>query len=742
MKIRLSLLLAAFLFGYTSARQSGYINKSLKWPTMPIRVCWDGHEMVSLGANNSIIRTNVSVEQGIVEQAIANTWEYYGVVNFDWRYSKGVDCGIIIQLMYETEHTVGHGKELGDYVKSTNGLSPNMYLDFSSEPKNLKERYPNWSTLTSVQKSNLRTAWIKRAAVHEFGHALGFYHEHKRTDKDIVGSNDPDGTRDGDREKITPTVTVTGYYDLYSIMNYYAKEKYAGEPNFTLSCGDVAAIRSLYGSNLARVDVAPCCTEEKIKLLGKTPDWPEKYTALSCPQPSATNPGGINVMPQVPPVNSGKSLLTSDGIPQPEPNAQYSDDGGAEFGWEIEEKSQNNAPGYQFTFYVKPGQVIYGGNISLSSNGDNYTLGRLTGGVVNPSNSGEYRSSADGSQIAKASMWFPKGSGLFDATTGEFYKEFNSLPDNTPWWQVTKIGNVYRLNTCYVLFTISGITGGPFGGNLPYRPFTLAKFSPFIGTAISNSLVNIPSKRVGGQITIPAFKMGQSEITQEVYWYVMGRKPSARISSNPLLPAEGMTFYDAVLFCNRLSEMEGLESAYTYTRAYFRNLSLKNSNMFDGMCYFISGLQVDTSKNGYRVPTPEEWSWAMLARNSTRFYWGDGTIWSSESFPYSWGANTPGYPNNTRQPMPVGTRQPNNWRLYDMVGNVAEFTWYFDGTQVVIPAKIGGSYYDSEELRTGINMGWAVNTYNPQGNFYNVGLRILRRSRDISLVPIYNLLLH
>jgi formylglycine-generating enzyme required for sulfatase activity len=736
-------VLAGMQMGF--AGESGFINPDLKWPTMPIRVCWDGHQMTEMGANNVITHRDISVEQGWVEQAIDNTWEFYGAVDFDWRYSTGPDCGIIIKLLYDIEHTVKHGKEMREYVIASAGLSPNMILDFSIEPKNLKENKPDWSTLSASKKTDFRKLWIMHAAIHEFGHALGFYHEHKRTDKDkaLVGSTDPNGGPE-DKEKIVSQVVTTGYYDKYSIMNYYALNRYAGEPNTILSCGDVAAIRTLYAPNPGHSYLATCCTVEKISLLGKTPDWPEKFTDKSCSQPSTTAPGGVNGnIPTDPPTNSGNSLRMSNGIPQT--NTQYTNDYSMAFGWEIARETQNGVPGYRISFYVKPGSAIYTDNTmklkagltsNSASSGTPYSVPPFTGGVVNPSVSSEKRSSADGTMISKTEVWIPKGAGLYDPTIGEFYTETATLPANVPWWTVTKVGNVYRIDANHKVFTIDGIGNGPFAGSLPYEPFTLASFSPFSNTSLSTSFANVPSQTVDGVLKTLPFKMAKTELTQQNYWLVMGKAPSTRTTgTTPLKPAEGMRFNEAILFCNRLSLLEGLDSVYTYTGAYFMNASSQNAGNFDGRCYKITDLEADTSKNGYRLPTPDEWSWAMKARASTKFYWGNGDMWTStESRPYAWGWYS--FPTGTpREPQEVGTvKIPNSWNLYDLVGNVAEYVWHKPATGLDKTANIGGSFVESDDA---LRLRNANETYSGG----DIGFRIIRKGHNISLTPIMMLLL-
>ena len=118
------------------------------------------------------------------------------------------------------------------------------------------------------------------------------------------------------------------------------------------------------------------------------------------------------------------------------------------------------------------------------------------------------------------------------------------------------------------------------------------------------------------------FYMGVYEVTQEQYKQIMDAKPSKFDGKN--LPVENVSWFDAVEFCRRLSETEGLY---------------------------------------YRLPTEAEWEYACRAGTTSKYYWGDKFDGA-----YSWYEK-----NSNGQTHPVGQKLPNNWGLYDMVGNVSEW---------------------------------------------------------------------
>ena len=111
-----------------------------------------------------------------------------------------------------------------------------------------------------------------------------------------------------------------------------------------------------------------------------------------------------------------------------------------------------------------------------------------------------------------------------------------------------------------------------------------------------SNMIKIP------EINIEMFK---TEVTQELYESIMGTNPS--VQKDEKGPVNNISWYDAIYFCNKLSEINNREPVYSVDGETY----IERWNYIPHKGFEIKGkLTQDISANGYRLPTREEWKYA------------------------------------------------------------------------------------------------------------------------------------
>ena len=167
-----------------------------------------------------------------------------------------------------------------------------------------------------------------------------------------------------------------------------------------------------------------------------------------------------------------------------------------------------------------------------------------------------------------------------------------------------------------------------------------------------------------------------------------------------------MSYYDAVVFCNKLSVIDGLVPVYSVSNK--TGVSEWGYTPHKGYP-FTGEIRCNKNENGYRLPTVEEWQYAAKGARLHRYSGSDNLN------EVGWYSN-----NGGEKIHPVAQKKPNDYGLYDMSGNVGEWCWDSDSNK--LRYYCGGSFhYDANYCEVGYR-----DSNNASGRYLILGFRIVR----------------
>lgn len=167
-----------------------------------------------------------------------------------------------------------------------------------------------------------------------------------------------------------------------------------------------------------------------------------------------------------------------------------------------------------------------------------------------------------------------------------------------------------------VSFVMKGVQGGTF---------TMGKTQEQVCPDFPEYNESLPKHRV----SLSSFRIGQTEVTQELWQAVMGNNPVVEDDRGEKKPVSCVSWYDCQEFISKLNELTGLR---------------------------------------FRLPTEAEWEYAARGGNKSRHYTYSG---SNDLDKITTVIGTGKYKEGHYN---VASKAPNELGIYDMTGNICEWT--------------------------------------------------------------------
>jgi len=209
-------------------------------------------------------------------------------------------------------------------------------------------------------------------------------------------------------------------------------------------------------------------------------------------------------------------------------------------------------------------------------------------------------------------------------------------------------------------------------------------------------------------VTISDFNIGKYEVTQSE-WATYMSTLGYYFGEGDNYPAYYVSWYEAIVYCNKRSIAEGLTPCYGINLSTNPNDwgSAPSSSDEDWNQVYCAW-----NSNGYRLPTEAEWEYASRGG----IHWADNYIYSGSDSAdqVAW------HSSNSTQP--IGTKAPNQLGLYDMSGNVEEWCW---------------DWYRSDYYSICDSLGNITNPYGPASSISSISDSYRRITRGGNFTRYY-----
>jgi len=248
--------------------------------------------------------------------------------------------------------------------------------------------------------------------------------------------------------------------------------------------------------------------------------------------------------------------------------------------------------------------------------------------------------------------------------------------------------------------------GRTFIKNFPEVQLPLKKEEFICGKNLENKIAkNVSQTKINNieyfrMIPINNIEVMMTEVTQEMWDAIMSFYPDNFLGTD--LPVSNISWFEALEFCNRLSELQGYTPAYSIIKEYDEYNPGKKIK-------YTGAVTQNLNANGYRLPTEQEWLLASGAQdpgiNSSDIGWFNS--------------------NSENKTHPVAQKKANEYGLFDMNGNVREWCWdnynkiYEDGYKIIKGGSFMGEYMRTEGYyNLGYEYKWSCGD--------DIGFRIVR----------------